>query len=324
MSKNRICRRVPASIFASANTIASMGLALGLLAGCGGGGGGGEPAPTITAPPHATATLALTGTAAPELAAQTVAVLSSLRSLGYQLAIDLESVSPANPTRQTPCASGGTWSYTYVDADSNGTHSAGDRILVAAPGCSIAPFGNGSATATVLAGNSAGLADVRIVIAGGTLPYLAGWNWVPSLTGTLRMTADADDLWLRSEGAIVFRVDALRSFRASNLGLRLRDDLTNNPPAPGILGSLDIGFDTPTGGAGSVAVDTIGLVAGQAANVAPTPGSIVLQGAGGSKVRIADAKPVNPGWFLLGIDADGNGAEEASSMVSFLNFFDAL
>jgi len=299
---------------------AALSIALSWLPACGGGGSG----PTIAAVPHGTATLALTAAMAPEVAAQSVAVLTSLRTLGYELAVELESVWPADPVQQTACGGGGSWTYTYVDVDNSGTRTAGDRITVVAPGCSIAPFGNGSATATVLAADGSGLVDVRIVIDGGTLPYLAAWNWVPTLTGTLRMTSDAGDLWLRSEGALVFTPDAGKSFRASNLGLRLRDDGSNNPPAPGILGSLDIGFDTPVGAGGSVAVDTVGLVAGHAANVGPSPGSIALQGSGGSKMRIADAKPANPGWFLVATDANGDGSEEASSTISFADFFNAL
>lgn len=295
---------------------------LALLGGC--GGGGGNSTPTITAPAHERPTLALAAGSAPELAAQTIAVLSSLRSIGYQLATELESVSPATPTRQLLCSSGGSWNFEYIDADGSGTRSAGDRIVIAAPGCTIAPFGNGSATATVLATDRGGLADVRIVVAGGTMPYLSGWNWVPTLAGTLRMTADAQDLWLRSEGELVFTASADKSFRAKNLGLRLRDDLTNNPPAPGILGSLDLAFDTPAGAGGMVSVDTNGLVAGHAANVAPSPGSVVVQGAARSTVRIADARPGNPGAFLIATDANGDGVEEAGATVSFLDIFSLL
>jgi hypothetical protein len=41
----------------------------------------------------------------------------------------------------------------------------------------VASFGNGSATATVLEADADGLVDVRIVIEGGTLPYLEAWVW---------------------------------------------------------------------------------------------------------------------------------------------------
>jgi hypothetical protein len=299
---------------------------LGLVFGCGGGGAGGNSTsgPTITAPPHATATLALTAVAAPEIAAQATAVLSSLRSLGFQLVVDLESVSPAVPTNQTACAGGGTWTYTYVDVDKSGTRTVGDQILIAAPGCSIAPFGNGSATATVLATDSTGLVDVRIVINGGTLPYMAAWNWVPAIQGTLRMTADDSDLWLRSEGDIVFTPDATKVFRASNLGLRLAYDVTNNPPTPGIFGSMDIAFGTPLGRGSSVALDTDGLVAGHAPNVAPRPGAILLRGLGNSEMRIADATPTSPGWYLVATDANGDGVVEATTTISSNNFYDAL
>lgn len=314
--------------------------AVSLVSGCGGGGsdsggetggaGGtgsssGETLPSITAPAHAQATMALTAAAAPELAAQSVAAFTLLRSAGYLLAIDLGELSPAKPTNRMNCGDGGSWSYRYIDTDNSGTRSAGDRIIMEAPGCSVAVFGNGGFTATVLAANSTGLVDVRIVIEGGTLPYMQGWNWMPTLRGTLRLTADAnDDVWLRSEGELVFTASAVKSFRVSNLGLRLRDDLTNNPPAPGAIGSLDLAFDTLLGAGRRIAIDTVGLVAGFSANVAPEPGYIVLHGAGNSAVRIVNAKPDNSGWYRLATDADGDGVEEAIETISFFNFFNAL
>lgn len=294
-----------------------------LLSASGCGGGGGSSAPAVTAPAHATPSLSLNAANSVEIGVQTVAVLTSLRTLGYALAYDLDSVSPASPARQSPCGTG-QWTLNYVDADSSGSRSAGDRIVMAAPGCAAAYFGNGSATATILQVSGNDLTDVRIAVDGGTLPYLEAWNWIPAVRGTLRMTADGPDLWLRSEGDIVLSPGGTQSFRAFNLGLRLRDDVTNNPPAPGIVGGLDIGFDTPAGAGGSVAVDTSGLFAGHAANVAPSPGPLVLRGAGRSAVRIVDARPASVGWYLIATDADGDGVEESSTTLSYLTVFDAL
>lgn len=293
------------------------------LGGCGGGGGSGS-SPGIPAATHDVATLSLSTSNMAEVAAQTHAVLTSLRDLGYNLAPLLDGVSPASPTWQVNCSSGGNWSFSYIDADASGTRSVGDRIVMTAPGCSIAPFGDGSATATVLAVDRGNLVDVRIVADGGTLPYMVGWNWLPTLVGTFRMTVDGQDLWLRSEGELVFTASANKAFRTKNLGLRLRDDLTNNPQAPGILGSLDIAFDTPAGAGGLANIDTNGLIAGHSNNVAPYPGYFVIQGGGRSKVRVADARPTDQGSFLIAIDADGNGIEEASTVVSFLNIFGLL
>lgn len=295
------------------------------IVGCGGGGGESEPPPSITQPAHASPTLVLNASNAAEIAAHTIAIVTSLRSLGYQLAHDLDSVSPASPTSQTACSTGGTWTLTYVDVDKSGTRTVGDRIEFAAPGCSIAYFGNGSATATIVAMSGDELVDVRIAIAGGTLPYLQGWAWTPDVRGPLRMTADGQDLWLRSEGDLVFTPpNTAQSFRVYNVGLRLRDDASNSPPAPGVLGGLDIAFDTPTGGFGTLTFDTNGLFAGHAANLAPTPGSLVLGGAGHSTVRIADAKPANPAWFLFTVDANGDGVDDTSWPVSYLNIFNTL
>jgi hypothetical protein len=74
-----------------------------------------------------------------------------------------------------------------------------------------------------------------------------------------------------------------------NVAMRLGDDLNNNPPSPGIAGSLDIAFDTPVGATRTANVDTEGLVAGYGANETPYPGAVVLRGAGGSRLRISDA-----------------------------------
>jgi hypothetical protein len=38
----------------------------------------------------------------------------------------------------------------------------------------------------------------------------------------------------------------------------------------------------------------------------------------------ADAKPDNPGWFLIATDADGDGVEETSTVVSFTDIFRGL
>ena len=156
------------------------------------------------------------------------------------------------------------------------------------------------------------------------MPFLAGVSWVPTLVGTLRMTADSQDVWLRSEGDLVFTPTMDKSFRAKNLGLRLRDDLTNNPPAPGIMGSLDIGFDTPVGAGGIANIDTVGLVAGHSFSLAPYPGTVMIQGGNRSKVRVADARPSAIGSFLIAIDANGDGVEESSTVVSYFDIFGLL
>lgn len=301
---------------------------LGVLEGCGGGGGESEPGVVTTQPfepVRATATLPLTDATAPEVAAQTMAVLNAFRRLGYHLAYDLVSVSPESPLRESPCGTGGLWSVRYVDADGSRTQTAGDRIIFSAPGCSMVSFGNGSATATILEAHADGLADVRIVVEGGTLPYLEAWGWVPTLTGTLRMTADTQDLWIRSEGVVVFTPGPLKAFRAMNVAMRLGDDITNNPPSPGIAGSLDIAFETPVGSGRTVNVDTVGLVAGYGASEPPFPGAVVLRGAAGSRLRISDAAaPRFSGTFLLATDANGDGAMDASATIPSLTFLDAL
>ncbi len=309
----------------SAVVRAGVSLALLLsLGACGGGGGGSGSSPGFTTATHDAATLSLSASNMAEVTAQTHAVMMTLRDLGYHLATELDSVTPASPTRQVGCSTGGSWNFSYVDADGSGTRTVGDRIVMAAPGCTIAPFANGSATATVLAVDRGNLTDVRIVVAGGTLPYMAGVNWIPALAGTFRMTADSQDVWLRSEGELVFTPSIDKAFRAKNLGLRLRDDLTNNPPAPGIMGSLDIAFDTPSGAGGVANVDTIGLVAGHSFATAPYPGSVFIQGFGRSKVRVADARPSAAGSFLIAIDANGDGIEESSAVISYLDIFGLL
>jgi len=307
------------------------GLSLTLFAAsCGGGGGGttaidgGGGTPVVPTVVHATPTLALTAAMAPEIAAQSVAVLTSLRDLSYEFLIDTNNLSLGNPTSSTICMGTGSISYTYLDDDHSGTVTPGDRVVIAAPGCEIAAFGNGSATATVLATDDSGAVDLRLVIEGGTLPYLRGWDWLPTLTGTLRVTLIAEEVWVRSEGALVFTFDAQKSFRASNLTARLRNDTSNDPPAHGIMGGLDIAFDTPVGAGGRLALDTDGLIAGEAPNVAPSPGSIVLRGAGGSGMHIADAKPESPGWYLVTTDADGDGVEEARATISYRDLFNAI
>ena len=75
---------------------------------------------------------------------------------------------------------------------------------------------------------------------------------------------------------------------------------------------------------GAIPGTTLGLVAGHSNNVAPYPGYFVIQGIGRSRVRVADARPADQGSFLIAIDADGNGVEESSMVVSFLSIFGLL
>lgn len=296
------------------------------VGGCGGGGssGSGSSANTITQPSHTAPNLSFNDTNSAEISAQTVAVVTSLRTLGYALVFDLESVSPESPVRQMPCGGGGSFSITYVDTDKSGSRSAGDKIVISAPGCSVTYFGNGTATATVLEAIENDLVDVRIVVDGGTLPYLEAWNWVPNLKGTLRMTANDDKLWLRSEGDVVFSAGNTHSYRVFNLGFQLHDDITNNPPAPGVMGGLDIAFNTPTGGGASISVDTSGIFSGHSENVAPSPGPLWLKGRDRSVVRIVDAGTTNPGWFLIATDKNGDGVEENTSTISYRDIFNNL
>lgn len=302
---------------------------LGLLGACGGGDAS-SPAPSggvaqsITAPPHSPATLALTAAATPEVAAQSLAVIASLREVAFNLADQLEAVSPANPLQQVPCGAG-TNTLRYLDLDGTGTRTPGDQIVIEkAPSCFIGPFANGGrVVTTVLAVDADGLADARIVVESGTLRFFKVDEW--TLAGTLRLTADSQDLWLRSEGPVVLTAPQ-KAFRASNLGLRLQFS-DSEPPKEGVIGSLDIAFDTAAGGGGSLAIDTVGLFSGNAANEAPAPGTaLVLTGARGSNVRIVDAglPPPQAGWFHLATDADGDGTAETSSDISSLNVLDAM
>jgi len=300
-------------------TIACVGLAA-----CGGGGGGGgtdTAAPEL--PPHETPTLALTASDAAHVAARATASVAMVSWIGGTLAADLEEVSPANPTYDSACGAG-TWSIRYNDVDRDNAISAGDTISMAAPGCSVPAYAYGTALATVLVAQEGALVDVRVDIVAGRPPPLAGWNWVPTVSGRLRLTAHESGFWLRAEDGLRFDVDAQEWLRVSRVGLRLGES-PGNPPTPGVEGGFDLTLHDPVLGEGRAQLDTtVGIAAAGAPNSAPSPGHYVLRGAGGTRMTIADAGPPQDGWFRVRTDSTGNGVYDGEENISFLAIFDPL
>ena len=294
------------------------------LAGCGGGGGdeiGNEP---FVTPPHQLPTLAVSTATSEIVAARTVAVVTSLRSLGFWLIPSLESVSPANPVSSFVCGGGGSSTITYVDADGDKAVSPGDIVRFESPGCKVVAFGNGSATVTILSVDADGASDVRVDVAGGTLPYLEAWHWTPNLVGRFRITLNQGDVWLWSDESLRLEVSVDEWLEASRIGLKL-SYVPGNPPSPALEGGLDLTLHVAALGEGRLQVDTVGgPVSGQAPNSAPMPGSLQLLGVSASRLRISDAQPVDPGSFRLQTDSMGTGVYDDDRIISFLSIFDSL
>lgn len=296
-------------------------IAVGLTA-CGGGGGGGQVTPPEL-PAHAEPTLALTASDGAHVAARAVAVMWSLGWIARTLADELDGGTPIRPLVTGPCGFG-TRTMRYDDADRDGAISVGDTITLESSGCSSPAYSDGSAVATVLAATGGQLVDVRVDIVSGRLPAMSGYNWIPTISGTLRLTAHDTGFWVRSDQGIRFDVDAQEWMRASRIGLRL-GDAPGNPPPPGSEGGIDLVLHTGQIGEGRLLLDTSGgMVAGHAANSAPLPGSYALRGSGGTRMTVADAGGTRAGDYRVRTDSTGSGVYDGDQIISFLEIFDPL
>ncbi len=298
------------------------------MSACGGGGGDsfdpGPEVPDFVIPAHAPPTLQLNGANTTQVGVETTAVIASLRSLGFQMAAFLDAVPTMERTFTRQCSDGGQQTVTFIDVDSDDRLSAGDKITFDAVGCTVHLFGNGTATVHILAVDSEGVSDAQVDIAGATLQMLAASNWLPSMSGTFRMTLRGDDVWLTSDSGIAFQ-DVLGGpvLHASRISLTLGlDDV--DPPNQGVDGGFDLTLASAVIGSGQLQVDTDGLVAG-VGNSAPAPGSVRLRGSAGSRMTITrDSRPESLGYFRFRTDADGNGTWDVDSLRSYIGFYDLL
>ncbi|MFT3955995.1 MAG: hypothetical protein QM722_16915 [Piscinibacter sp.] len=298
-------------------------IAMSLAACGGGGGGGGTDATSPELPSHQMPTLALTASDAAHVAARVTASVALLDWIGRTLASDLENVTPAKPAHDSACGSG-SWSIRYQDVDRDNAISVGDTISMAAPDCGVPAYAQGTAVATVLAAKEGALADVRVDLFGGRPPPLAGWNWVPTVSGQLRLTAHESGFWLRADAGLDFDIDAQEWLRVSRIGLRL-GDAPFDPPTQGVEGGFDLTLHDPVLGEGRIQLDTAGgrTTAG-APSVAPSPGYYVLRGTGNTRMTIADAGPPQRSWFRVRTDSTGTGVYDGEQIISFLDILDPL
>lgn len=294
------------------------------LAGCGGGGGGGgSPVAPLALPTRQAPSLALTASDAAHVAARAVAAASLMHWIGTSLAADIAEVSPSKPRAGGPCGAG-SWSLQYNDADRDNGISPGDTVELAAPDCGVPAYAHGTALATVLAAENGALVDVQVDIASGKPPALAGWNWVPAVSGRIRLTAHESGFWLRVDRDFRLQIDAEEWLSVGRAGIRL-------VPEPGVLsrpgleGGFDLTLHDAVLGEGRLQFDTAGGVATfGAANVAPAPGYYVLRGAGSTRMTIGDAGPPQPSWFRVRTDSTGSGAYDGDEIISFLEIFAPL
>lgn len=272
-------------------------------------------------PAHAAPTLALTASDGAHVAARAVAVMWSLGWLARTLAADLDEASPARPLVTGPCGFG-TRTMRYDDTDRDGVISVGDKVTLESTGCSVYPYSEGRAVATVLSTQNGQLVDVSVNIVSAQSPLL--YDWTPAISGTLRLTALESGFWVRSDDGIRFDVDAQEWLIASRIGLRL-GDAPGNPPPPGAEGGIDLSLHTRQVGDGRVQLDTVGgMVAGHAANSAPRPGSYALRGGGGTRMTVSDDGGSQAGDFRIRTDSTGTGVYDGDEIISFLEIFAPL
>jgi hypothetical protein len=275
------------------------------LSACGGNGDSTDPRPVAPpVPAHAAATIALSSGNAPFIVANAQAITHAMRWWLARLAASLATVSPGQPQYGYLCggaAQPASVETDFVDADHDGQYSAGDRIVTVSPNCDIEALGGGTTTLTALAGGPLEITDGELQV-DHTLDNwsLGTYGWSQRLQGRFRMTTRAGgavqvlglgDVSLTLEGGQIL---LLRNFAVAY-------DRTERQLATLTRLQFDLEFQSGQDAGQQVQVDAEGRIQDNGGNMGPLPGTLLVSGTAGTRVRLAGAWHDGP-RFITTID----------------------
>ena len=275
------------------------------LCACGGNGDSTDPAPVAPpVPAHAAATVALSSGNAPFIVANAQAVTHAMRWWLARMAASLVTVSPAHPQESYLCggaAQPASVETDYVDADHDGKYSAGDRIVTVSPNCEIDALGGGTTSLTALAGGPDEITDGELQVDNTLDDYsLSSYGWSQRLQGRFRVTT------LPGGQVQVLGIGDVRLALGGGQSLLLRDFAVAYDRTDRLLGSLtrlqfDLVFESGQDAGQQVQVDAEGRIQDNGANMGPMPGTLLVSGTAGTRVRLAGAWRDGP-RFITTID----------------------